>query len=173
MAALTAIVVLVGALLLLDLCLTFGVIRRLREHTETLERLVAKNGGAATSRAAGQPVGQLVAYTVDGEPLAFAGTTAVVFVSPECESCRVDLPELVAWAGERDRERVLVVVDTTYSDGADFVAALEKVAKVVLDGPSENVREAFGVSGYPMSCVVVDGVVSEFAARFSRLPALV
>ncbi|WP_163508948.1 hypothetical protein [Fodinicola acaciae] len=172
MAVLIAIVVLVGALCLLDLVLTFGVVRRLREHAETLERLLERRSSANVP-AAGRSVGQLTAATVDGERLSFVGATAVVFVSPECESCRTDLPDLVAWAGDRDRERVLVVVDTTYSDGADFVAALEKVAQVVLDGADSGIRETFGVEGYPMSCVVVDGVVTEFVPRFSRLPALV
>ncbi|WP_163568335.1 thioredoxin domain-containing protein [Fodinicola feengrottensis] len=101
------------------------------------------------------------------------GTTAVVFVSPECETCRTDLPDLVAWAGARNRERVLVVVDTTFSDGADFTAALEKVTRVALDRSSSGVREAFDVQAFPMSCVVVDGTVTSVASNFSRLPALV
>ncbi|MEU7854348.1 hypothetical protein [Nonomuraea sp. NPDC049141] len=168
---------LVGALCLLNLLLTFGVIRRLRDHTETLTNLMRYGGGAATDiPVVGAAVGEFTASTVDGDPVStdlLTGTTAVVFLSSECTTCRAQLPSLAVWAGERDRERVLVVIDTTASDGADLVAALTNVARVVRDPAGGPVCEAFGVSAFPAACVVTDGVVVATAPDFSRLPALV
>jgi hypothetical protein len=174
MAVLIAIVLLVGAMCLLDLLLTFGVIRRLREHTETLERLVGMNAGTANAPAVGRSAGPITASTVDGEPISLAGTTAVIFAATGCETCHRELPDLVAWAGARDRERVLVVVSTSQSDdGEEFATALGKVAKVVLDPDPWPVCEAFDVRSFPRSCVVVDGTVIAAETNFSRLPALV
>ncbi|HET6856330.1 MAG TPA: hypothetical protein VFH94_04445, partial [Streptomyces sp.] len=59
-----ATVVLVGLLCTLDLVLTVGVIKRLREHTE----LLAKQGGGRMSLGPGDEVGAFSATTVDGEP---------------------------------------------------------------------------------------------------------
>jgi thiol-disulfide isomerase/thioredoxin len=190
MAVLTAAVILVGILCVLDLLLTFGVIRRLRDHTETLSNLVRYGASSTTGPAPGTPgvgvatdipvvgtaVGEFTAATVDGEPVStdsLTGTTAMVFLSSECTTCRAQLPSLVEWAGERDRERVLVVVTTSASDGADLVAALTNVARVVRDPRGGPVCAAFGVSAFPAACVVIDGTVVATAPDFARLPALV
>lgn len=175
---LTAAVVLVGGLGLLNLMVTFGVVRRLREHTATLEGLV--RAGAATGAGftgdvpvPGRPVGAFDATTTDGEPLSLArlaAHTAVVFLAPECGTCRAQLPDLVGWAGSRERERVVVVVDGSVSDTGDLVGPLEPVARVIVDGAGTPVARAFGVTAYPAACVVSDGTVVAAAAEFGRLP---
>ncbi|MFC5831453.1 TlpA family protein disulfide reductase [Nonomuraea insulae] len=179
MVVLTVAVILVGVLCLLDLLLTFGVIRRLRDHTETLSNLMRYSvevGVATDIPVVGTAVGEFTASTVDGEPVStgsLTGTTAVVFLSSGCTTCHAQLPSLVEWARERDRERVLVVVDTSASDGADLVAALTYVARVVRDPGGGPVCAAFGVSAFPAACVAIDGMVVATAPDFSRLPALV
>lgn len=179
MVVLTAAVILIGVLCLLNLLLTFGVIRRLRDHTETLSNLMQYSveiGVATDIPVVGTAVGEFTASTVDGAPVSadsLTGTTAVVFLSSECTACRAQLPSLAAWAGERDRERVLVVIATAASEGADLVASLTNVARVVRDPADGPVCKAFGVSAFPAACVVADGQVIAAAPDFSRLPALV
>jgi len=74
-------VLLVGALCALNLVLTLGVIKRLREHTDLLAA-----GSNAPTIGIGQEVGEFSARTVDGEtvsPDLLSGETVVAFLLPE------------------------------------------------------------------------------------------
>lgn len=185
MVVLTAAVVLVGALCLLDLLLTLGVTRRLREHVTRLERL--EHGGAthdvtddATAAgslpAPGTPVGPFSATTVDGEPVSSAGLadhTVVIFLAPECAACRDKVPGLVSWAAGHERERTLVIVDGQGMDPAEVVGPLEPVATVVVvDTVERTVFDAFGINAFPSFCVVADGRVVAASLDFARLPSM-
>jgi hypothetical protein len=153
-------VVLIGALCLLNLVLTLGVIRRLRE---------GRDGPAPNA-----VVTAFTATTVDGEAVApdlLAGYTTVVFLAPECATCREQVPELVRWARGRDRARVLAVIDGNVSDTADLVARLAPVARVVVERAGTPVANAFGVTAYPASCLVDGGVIRAWATEPGRLPA--
>ncbi|MFI6599468.1 hypothetical protein ACIBHX_24715, partial [Nonomuraea sp. NPDC050536] len=68
MAYLIAVVVLVGVLCLLDLVLTLGVVRRLREHTKLVDALyeMVATMGAPAGPAVGEVVGEFDVTTVDG-----------------------------------------------------------------------------------------------------------
>lgn len=177
---LTAAVVLVGALCLIDLLLTFGVIRRLREHTTTLEDLVQRGptGGqpvAGTVARQDVPVGAFTAWTVDGELLSsdhLASNTVVVFLAPECDTCREQVPELVRWAADQDRERTLIVLDGQVTDPADLVAALNPVARVIVETAGTPVTEAFGATAFPSFCVVDGGKVTAASLDLARLPVV-
>src|SRR6266508_4237143 len=70
-AFLAAAVTVVGALGVVNLIFSLGVIRRLREHTEILDRLAAGGGaqGDSVMLPPGETVGDFVATTVDGEQL--------------------------------------------------------------------------------------------------------
>jgi hypothetical protein len=181
MAVLTGVVVLVGALGLLNLLLTFGVVRRLREYTVVLETLRAHGGPGrpvlvGDIPAPGAQVGEFTAITVDGEPVSrdsLGGSTAVVFMAAACKECRAQLPELVSWAGSQDRDRVLVVIDSDGLDTSDLVEPLSPVVRVIVERPDRPVINAFGVTAFPGSCVVNDGTVVASAVSFTELPALV
>ena len=169
MPVLTAMVVLIGALCLLNLLLTLGVIRRLREQTAT--RGPAGPPGRGSSRTA---VGGFTATTVDGDavsPELLVDYTTVVFLAPECATCRDQVPELVRWAANRERSRVLVVIDGNVSDTTDLVAQLGRVARVIVERSGTPVADAFGVTAYPASCLVNDGEVVTWTAEFGQLPA--
>jgi thiol-disulfide isomerase/thioredoxin len=188
---LTAAVVLVGALCLVDLLLTFGVIRRLREHTTTLEGLAGRRPSAGHPAlierpvAAGRPVvigdaapidkpvGDFTAWTVDGErvsPDLLVSDTVAVFLAPECTTCRAKVPDVVRWAGDRDRQRTLVVIDARVTDPADLVEPLSTVARVVVETAGIPVTEAFGATAFPSYCVVDDGKVIASSLDLSTLP---
>ncbi|MFH9009632.1 hypothetical protein ACH4E5_41220 [Streptomyces afghaniensis] len=114
MAALTSAVVLVGILCAVDLLLTIGVIKKLREYGPA-----GPAGAPGRGMAPLRPGEELPAFTavaVDGAPVSrswLPGGALLAFLSPNCEPCRAKLPELVAYAaaepGGRDRTLAVVV----------------------------------------------------------------
>jgi len=182
MVVLSAAVAVLAAVCALQLLLTFGVIRRLREHTGTLSVLTA---GAAVPGAgpasAEPPVGSVVApfaaTDVDGRPIGrddLGAGTLVAFVGLDCAPCESLRPDLVAhaaaWPG--GREQVLFVVAVPPQDAGraaaggparsprleTVLAEFAPVGRAVVERPSRvplgPVAEAFGVTGVPTLCVL-------------------
>lgn len=146
---LTAGVVLVGMLCTLDLVLTLGVIKRLREHTA----LLTKRGGGPPSIEKGEEVGRFATATADGETLTpelIADDTLVAFFSTTCGPCKAKLPRFVesarAKAGGRDRVLAVVAGD----EPTAFVDQLGPVARVVAEGVDGPLSTAFKVQVYPV-----------------------
>ncbi|MEV0386484.1 hypothetical protein [Nonomuraea sp. NPDC050643] len=170
-------VILVGVLCLLDLVLTFGVIRRLRAHTAQLESL--GQGGSWTSDLIPSPgfeVGEVTAATVDGETVSaetFAERTLVAFFAQGCTACEEKLPEFVSHAGAvpGGRDRVLAVVSGEPGPMAETIAALASVARVVTGTQADPVVAAFAVRAFPTFGVVEGGTVRAMDNDLARLPA--
>ena len=157
MTALTIAVVLVGALCLLDLLLTFGVIRRLRENDASRTQ-----GGSAQPGAPMAPVGTRVGDT------GWEGETLVGFFAPGCSPCEQQLPGFIEHA--RARDRVVAVVHGMGGKTSELVRKLEQVADVVVEDSTEGpLHNAFKVEGFPSYCVVRDGVISSVAGRAADL----
>ncbi|MGW7482963.1 hypothetical protein ACWGH8_30710 [Nonomuraea muscovyensis] len=179
MSYLIAIVALVGALCLANLLLTLAVVRRLREHTKLIDALYEAVGsglaGAGQGVAAGEVVGDFDATTVDGDRVSrdlLPEGTVVAFLSPDCRGCHEQLPELLSWAADQDRSRVLAVVDGRSGDPAQLVTALSPVAQVILDDASPQVAGAFKVQAFPTFFQVsAGGRLLATAPSVSRLPA--
>ncbi|WP_283135283.1 TlpA disulfide reductase family protein [Rhizohabitans arisaemae] len=169
---LTAAVIVLTVLLGLNLLLTFGVVRRLREHTKQLAELASSTRGGLPK--AGSTIEQFVAETVDNRPISrdmLADGSIAAFFSPSCEPCKTTLPEFVTYAttfpGGRDR---LLAVIVGNEDSADMVAALSPVARVVLDDKDE-VAKAFGVQAFPTLCLLgPDHTIDAAAHDLSVLP---
>ena len=172
-----AAVVFVGALAGLNLLLTLGVVKRLREHTALLAN------GAGTSHGddldlipVGEQIGDFVATTVNGERLARqqpGGDRLVGFLKPGCGPCEELMPEFIRLAGEMPggQERVLAVVVGSGGEAAPLVAQLSGVARVaveLLDGP---LCRAFRVDAFP-TYILIDaaGTVRGASYRPSQLP---
>ncbi|SEF94552.1 hypothetical protein SAMN05444920_1011082 [Nonomuraea solani] len=173
MVFLTVAVIVVGALCLLNLLLTFGVIRRLRAHTERLEILGAQ--GVRTSElipVPGYEVPEVAAATVDGEPVSFAERTLVAFFAQGCSACEDKLPEFVSHAGAvpGGRDRVLAVVSGEPGRMAATIDALAAVARVVTGPQADPVIAAFGVRAFPTFGVVEGGTVRAIDNDLARLP---
>jgi Redoxin len=179
---LTAAVIVVGTLCLLDLLLTIGVLRRLREHGERLDGLPSENATeslmAQAIKAVGDRVDDFTTTTVDGREVSrgrLAGRTLVGFFSTHCEPCRSSVTpfaELVAGRPGGWDEALAVVVGED-ADAAEFVTGLGQGARVVVereDPDSGPVVSAFAVMGYPVYCVVDDqGVVLATGLKPERL----
>lgn len=155
---LVAALMIVGVIASLDLVLTLGVIRRLREHTEQLTKLLEGHGDEVIL-AAGASVGEFVSTTVDGEPVSrdlLAGRTLVSFFSPHCTPCKERMPTFIeyAMAMPGGRQQVLAVVTGRPEETIETVAALTPVARVVVEEDRGPMGVAFGVHGFPAICLL-------------------
>ncbi|GAB3141508.1 hypothetical protein GCM10027290_14370 [Micromonospora sonneratiae] len=168
--------VIVGLIGLFNLLLTFGVIRRLREHTEQLSEL--RHGSDIILRA-GATVGEFVADTTDGTQVSLdllTGRTVVSFFSPHCAPCKERMPEFIRYAGTvpGGRAQVLAVVVGTPEDAAESVAALTPVARVVVEPDGGAVSRAFAINGFPALCLVDEGgTVLASGSTLDDLPSTV
>lgn len=165
---LTALVILLGVVALLNLVLILAVIRRLR----TLEQT---SGRRDTLPVPGTRVGAFQARARDGtlitnETVA-AGTRLVVFVSPECKACRDLTGELLG--GRPTPQQLLLFVVSEGNPDADEQLArdLGAVGPVAVVRQPE-VADAFGgITAYPTLLRVESGVVRAAAHRLRDLPA--
>jgi hypothetical protein len=169
---LSAAVVLLCVLCAFDLLLTFGVIRRLREHTEQLTSLRTKPG--ITGLTVGGEVGAFESRTVDGAALTnggLSGNTLVAFFSTNCSVCHERLPEFLEFfAGAH--ARVIVVVAGPDEKTPTMVPALAGVAAVVREEDDQDAMStAFSVRGYPVLFRIEDGKVAAFGTTPAALGA--
>lgn len=166
----------VGALCLVDLILTFGVIRRLREHTDLLNQRIGERAAAPgpIMLEAGATVGDFSATATDGVSVSRADLTGrrlVGFFSPTCPACTENMPKYLAHARAHPggRDAVLSVVVGAEEETAEMVRQLEPVSRVVRDVEQGEISKAFAVDGYP-AYGILDGdtvVASDFV--FDRL----
>ena len=165
MSVLTAAVVVVGILCVLDLLLSFGIIRRLREQNETLRHL-------RENQSAGQPPIMLPAGSrIELSDVDTAGAL-VGFFSPDCEACKERMPQFIEYATGH-RGKVIAVAAGDAEEVADLVVRLGEVAEVVVEKLGGPLHTAFGTEGYPAVCLVDDdSTVVASGWEMSALPAL-
>jgi hypothetical protein len=173
MELLVAGLVLVGALVAVDLVLTLGVIRRLREHATLIEQALRVSEGVTDFMLpVGSPLPELRATTVDGAAAPAEGPMLIGFFSPGCRACVERLPGFVEYARAFDG-RVLGVAVGPHDDVADIVAALRPVADVVVEPSEGPLATALQVKGFPaMATVGADGVVVGSGFELAALPSL-
>jgi hypothetical protein len=178
MAVLTAAVVVLGLIGLLNLVLTIGVIRRLREHTAMLAN------GAGMGMHGPPPASELVpgqrpaefSVRIDGgdELSGPAGLRVVAFFSPLCSVCPERVPPFVEYVSSHaiDRDCVLAVVE--HNEGVAAPTYLDTLATVaqVCSGPDgDSVTAAFKIQGNPAFAVLnADGVLVATGYEPLRLP---
>jgi hypothetical protein len=160
MAFLAAAVAVLAMITLVNVLLTVGVIRRLREHASRLE-LIDGPAGLVLRSGPGTAVGEFATVTTEGEPVSLAGLgsdTVVAVLSSECAPCHELLPKFVDYAATLPggRDRVLAVALGTEADTRELVVALGPVARVVVEDEHGAIVNAFGVRAYP-SVFVIDG----------------
>ncbi len=169
--------VVVGAIGVLNLVLTLGMIRRLRTHHDPPPNPPAEPPRLSLVRATGEPVGAFTTRTTQGEPVStrfFAdGITLVGAFTEGCQACQEQLPAFLELArsfpGGRQRALVLLVGDPAAL--ADKHRLLAPVATVVREpdhaGP---LGTALGIRAYPAFAIIDgDGVVRAFGAEIEEL----
>ncbi len=176
-----ALVILVGLLTVLNLGLTVGVIRRLREHTERLSgKAAVRSSGPKVIAQPGDHAQSFAAVTVDGESVSDAelvgAPTLVGAFAYGCTSCEERRPAFVEFAKRfpGGRDRVLAVLVGGEDDLTAERAMLEPVARLVLQAePGTGMTAALGVKGYPAFAVFgADGAVLSSGTDVADLEAL-
>lgn len=172
MAYLTVGLVLVGLLCVLDLVLTFGVIRRLREPQADAAR--AARDVPPSILAAGGAVGPFSAVDTAGRNLSrdsLSEGLLITFMSPGCPACEELLPLVVERAREYGPERVLAVVvldKDKKADTGEYTERLSPVARVVVGVLGDELTQAFEITGVP--AYVEMGVDGRIASSGRTLP---
>lgn len=174
MAYLAAAAVLVGLLAAVNLLLTIGVVRRLREHTAELGELRKRGaaGGGEVALKVGAPVGEFAATSVEGRTVTrdtLGDRPLVGFLSPQCRPCKERLPAFVDFAATRPggRDRLLAVVVGTGEEAAELVEKVRRVATVVVEPDGGPIQQAFAVTGFPAFVLVEQGVVAASDYEFA------
>ncbi|GAA3989968.1 TlpA family protein [Allokutzneria multivorans] len=168
-------VAVLGVLVLVDLVLTLGVVKRLREHTALIERALSATAPMPPIMA---PVGTKItpfeARTVDGTTVSLGDLpdpTLVGFFSADCPACGENLPAFLDRARDLGRDRVLAVAHGAPDEVADLVAKLNPVARVVTEAPDGPLGVAFSVRGVPALCLVdATGTVVASGSDMAGLP---
>lgn len=163
---LTIAMVLIGLIASANLLLTFGVIRRLREHTTEISSLRRQGSdlGNDVAAPAGTAVARFTATDDEGRSVGAeipTGRWLVGFFSPDCTPCKERLPEFVRYASQRQggREGVLAVVVASPAESAEVAGQLRPVARVVVESEEGAIQQAFGVKGFPAFVLIEDGHV--------------
>lgn len=162
MSLMGAAIALVGAIALLNLTLTYGLIRRLRAGAGP----GAAGGPGPDDHAGVAPaVRDFEAVTSQGRtirPGDLPDGALVAFFSTGCPPCAALLPRFVAAVpGLGLPVSAVLAVVAPGPEERDYVDALAEVATVVSGEHAATVAEAFGVVGYPVVCrLAADGAVT-------------
>ena len=170
---LIAAVVLVGAIATLNLLLTVGVIRRLREHTTQLANV--GSGGMPPGPGVGDEINEFATTAIDETPVSdkdLSNFALVSVMSPGCGPCEEKLPKLVALLeeGHLQKKSVLAVIAGNEEDAVPMITALRDLAVVVReDSGTGAVQDATGIRSYPTMFTASGG---KFASMVHNLEDL-
>lgn len=175
MPVLIAAVIVVGILCLLDLLLTFGVIRRLREHTELLRSHQLSAEPPVIGLAPGQAPEPFAVETVDGAPLSGpTGLRMAGFFASWCAVCPERVAPFIDYIRDNSvpRDSVLAVVLARGDEPPPYLSKLAEVACVSVQQDRAPVTKAFAVAGYPAFCLLdANGAVVTSGFDPAALPA--
>ncbi|GAA2588841.1 hypothetical protein GCM10010399_18610 [Dactylosporangium fulvum] len=154
----------------LNLLLTFGVIRKLREHDTRLAPPPASDSGPPT----GSTIAPLTATTVAGHQVSIVDAdrvTLVGFFTEGCRPCADIIPEFLDRHARTGVAAIAVVV-TDATDGETYAERLAEV-DVLVEPSGGSWATAFRVSSFPTLCLVDrGGVILGSGNAFTDLPTL-
>ncbi|WP_052852678.1 hypothetical protein [Streptomyces avicenniae] len=143
---LIAALVLVGCLCLLDLLLTFAVLRRLREHTAELSRLGARERSLALDRDTvllGRTLPGLAAEEADEERM-------VAFFEAKCDACHEHAPWFAATAADGSA----AVVHGAGPRADELAAHVADLPTVIRHEEAASLVESVGITVFPTFLLV-------------------
>lgn len=166
----SSIAVVVGVIATLNLLLTLGVVRRLREHSERLSTLATSGVDGTPGElplSPGERPSEFTAITVDGQEISLSTLTSrrtlVGFFMADCPPCKQWVPRFVeaAKTAPHGRSQALAVVAGRGAEADELIAELNGVALVVAEDGQGPVAKAFAVEGFPAMCLLdEDGTVA-------------
>jgi hypothetical protein len=172
---LVAAVIIVGILCALDIVLTFGVIRRLREHTELLAVHRRSAEPPVIKLASGQMPTPFAALTTDGREMTGPdGLRLAGFFASGCPTCPGRVAPFIEYvrAHQIRRDQVLAVLLPGDDGPPAYLGQLAEIAELSVQDGDDAITRAFGVSGYPAFCLLdEDGAVVASAFDPAALPA--
>ncbi|MEU7655083.1 hypothetical protein AB0C42_19035 [Micromonospora taraxaci] len=176
-----AAIAIVGIIGLLNLLLTVAVIRRLREHTELINRTGQQfSEQHDITRQSGAQVDDFRVATLDDRLLTrddLRDGMLVAFFSPRCPSCEEQKPAFLDYAASMPggRDSVVAVVLGSPEEVAGLVEQLGRVAQVVIEANVDGaLSSAFDLRGYPAFCLMgQDAVLAVSGYRVDMLPEAV
>lgn len=172
MGVLVAAVIAVGLLCVVDLLLTFGVVRRLREHTALLSARTSET--IVLGLSPGSTPSAFAAVTTEGDVLTGpSGFRVAAFFSSSCSICPRRAPAFVDYirANRMARGEVLAVVLAREGDFVPYLDSLAQVAQVCMQPPDGEIAAAFQVIGYPAFCLLdAEGALRVISYDPAELP---
>ncbi|MFN8491309.1 MAG: TlpA disulfide reductase family protein [Caldilineaceae bacterium] len=153
---------LLGILVLLNLLLTIGTIRRLNQLTQPGHAPSSAEIGEEAGLAIGSPAPDFQAETLTGEIVTLANyarrAVSFIFVSPDCDACVEKLPSLKTLLPKARQAGVEMVLVNTGGDKAATATFIQQhhVTLPVLIAPFEENAFAhdYKVPGTPFFCLV-------------------
>ncbi|MEV4109852.1 redoxin family protein [Nonomuraea sp. NPDC049695] len=162
---------LLGALVLLNLLLTLGLVRRMRHQDELIAETRHKGQHRSPSGLPNDvPVPEFATVTVEGQDLTRSwltdGTTAVGFIAGDCPSCEAQLHAFVDLLKQRRKEEnkslvVLVEVPGMLPETEkELVGTFDGLATMTKESLGGTLQTAFRVRAYPAFFLIdAEGVV--------------
>jgi hypothetical protein len=141
MPVLVAAVIVLAGVVVVNLLLTFGLVRRIRVHETRLAAVETGGVPEVMTVPVGEPIPAFNTLVPPG------GAALFGFFSPHCEACHDRIPDFRAAAAARGGSAVAVVI----RDGGDIdtlTAGLDGL-RVVVEEPDGPLARAFGVRGFP------------------------
>ena len=177
MSAIIAAVVVVGLLCLVDLLLTFGVIRRLREHTDLLRnRQTSIPWRPVIGLAEGEAPAPFTVVSAAGATVTGpAGLRLAGFFSVGCSVCPGQVAPFAEYARAHHLAKDQVLAILLVPDGGEpppYLHELAEVAQVTVQRPDAMVAQAFKVAGFPAFCLLdANGAMVSSGFGSAELPA--
>ncbi|MET7302453.1 hypothetical protein [Embleya sp. NPDC005575] len=138
---LVAAVVVLALVTAINLLLTLGVIRRLREQPDRAHGGNAPSGAPPTALRPGARPEVFTAITTEGEQVSDSDVYGLVgFFSANCTPCHTLAPLFAEHARTLGRDRVIAVIADT---DAELSAILAPVARVIVEDYDGPVQAAF------------------------------
>jgi hypothetical protein len=137
-----------------NLILLLGVVRRLGRLTGPAPAVPQPHLPRP-----GDVVGNFVASTTDGDRVSvrdLSGWRLVGFFTVGCPPCEAFKPAFRAHANTfpGGRDRVLAVITGGKGDPGALADEMAEFAHVIVEAPTGPVSTAFGVTGFPVACLL-------------------
>lgn len=173
--ALSAALVLVGLISLLNLLLTLGLVRRMRELESRPAATAPRPSGFVAGP--GTAVGPRATVDVTGRPVPLpdpASLTVIGFFATDCPSCADSMPGFLTRAAGAGPDRAIAVVTGARDDEDRYVRRLAPTVPVVADQAADELAAAFRVRAYPAFVLLgPDGTVRASGLSLDDLPVTV
>ncbi|MBO3736968.1 TlpA family protein disulfide reductase [Actinoplanes flavus] len=171
MAAQLSVTVVLGVVAVLNLLLTVGVIRRLKDHEQRFTELSSDGGAPDAQPSVGTVVPDFTVATTTGGKVTGADLRdggLIGFFSVGCPPCAEQLPDFVGVLRAMDDTPALIVIEAGSAEDAAAFLEVTGDLPVVLDG-GDGLGKAFGVNRFPSMAHLSGGAVAANAHTVARL----